>query len=299
MPIHIRARTRRVCRGGAPPWGSAAREVHRRDVPATHPFSATRSAACSATPAPTTASRVSVQGTGMGCPGATIVFEEARPARLQESDPCRHLRRPADEPPARRSHRRAERGACGLDRDASRRRRAALSDRVLERSSTRRCISPSSVSSRSTSARSSRATSSTTPTTASMSAGLREASSPSRWRRQRSSRWGRSAASRPACLLTVSDIVVEGVFTRITDEELRAAVDRMTTLALDVAVARVSTLRSARLAAASGERRRPSSSSIRRAGTGRPGGAGPRSSAGARSARPRRRGAAFGAARAS
>lgn len=40
-----------------------------------------------------------------------------------------------------------------------------------------------------------------------------------------------------ACLLTVSDIVVEGVFTRITDEELRAAVDRMTTLALDVAVA--------------------------------------------------------------
>ena len=39
-----------------------------------------------------------------------------------------------------------------------------------------------------------------------------------------------------ACLLTVSDIVVEGVFTRITDEELRAAVDRMTTLALDVAV---------------------------------------------------------------
>ena len=39
------------------------------------------------------------------------------------------------------------------------------------------------------------------------------------------------------CLLTVSDIVVEGVFTRITDEELRAAVDRMTQLALDVAVA--------------------------------------------------------------
>jgi 5'-methylthioadenosine phosphorylase/purine-nucleoside phosphorylase len=38
------------------------------------------------------------------------------------------------------------------------------------------------------------------------------------------------------CLLTVSDIVVEGEFTRITDEELRAAVDRMTRLALDVAV---------------------------------------------------------------
>ena len=40
-----------------------------------------------------------------------------------------------------------------------------------------------------------------------------------------------------ACLLTVSDIVVEGVFTRISDEDLRAAVDRMTTLALDVAIA--------------------------------------------------------------
>jgi purine-nucleoside phosphorylase len=34
------------------------------------------------------------------------------------------------------------------------------------------------------------------------------------------------------CLLTVSDIVVEGVFTRITDDELRAAVDRMTRVAL-------------------------------------------------------------------
>jgi DeoD family purine-nucleoside phosphorylase len=40
-----------------------------------------------------------------------------------------------------------------------------------------------------------------------------------------------------ACLLCVSDIVVEGVFTRISDEELRSAVDRMTRLALDVAVA--------------------------------------------------------------
>jgi purine-nucleoside phosphorylase len=38
------------------------------------------------------------------------------------------------------------------------------------------------------------------------------------------------------CLLTVSDIVVEGAFTRISDDELRAAVDRMTRIALDVAV---------------------------------------------------------------
>jgi purine-nucleoside phosphorylase len=34
------------------------------------------------------------------------------------------------------------------------------------------------------------------------------------------------------CLLTVSDIVVEGEFKRISDEELRAAVDRMTRVAL-------------------------------------------------------------------
>jgi len=38
------------------------------------------------------------------------------------------------------------------------------------------------------------------------------------------------------CLLTVSDIVVEGVFTRISDEELRASVDRMTKVALEVAI---------------------------------------------------------------
>ena len=46
----------------------------------------------------------------------------------------------------------------------------------------------------------------------------------------------RSEAS-PACLLTVSDIVVEGEFVRISDEELRAAVDRMTRVALDTATA--------------------------------------------------------------
>jgi len=34
------------------------------------------------------------------------------------------------------------------------------------------------------------------------------------------------------CLLTVSDVMVEGAFTRISDDELRAAVDQMTELAL-------------------------------------------------------------------
>ena len=37
------------------------------------------------------------------------------------------------------------------------------------------------------------------------------------------------------CLLTVSDIVVEGDFTRITDDELKASVERMTKIALEVA----------------------------------------------------------------
>jgi DeoD family purine-nucleoside phosphorylase len=39
-----------------------------------------------------------------------------------------------------------------------------------------------------------------------------------------------------ACLLTVSDIVVEGLFTRISDDELKASVDRMTKIALEVAI---------------------------------------------------------------
>jgi DeoD family purine-nucleoside phosphorylase len=39
------------------------------------------------------------------------------------------------------------------------------------------------------------------------------------------------------CLLTVSDIIVEGEFTRISDDDLRAAVDQMTELALGTVTA--------------------------------------------------------------
>ena len=39
------------------------------------------------------------------------------------------------------------------------------------------------------------------------------------------------------CLLTVSDVIVEGEFTRISDAELKAAVDEMTELALATATA--------------------------------------------------------------
>jgi DeoD family purine-nucleoside phosphorylase len=39
------------------------------------------------------------------------------------------------------------------------------------------------------------------------------------------------------CLLTVSDIIVEGEFVRISDEEMKAAVDQMTELALSTITA--------------------------------------------------------------
>jgi purine-nucleoside phosphorylase len=39
------------------------------------------------------------------------------------------------------------------------------------------------------------------------------------------------------CLLTVSDVVIEGEFVRISDEEMRAAVDQMTELALHTVTA--------------------------------------------------------------
>jgi purine-nucleoside phosphorylase len=41
---------------------------------------------------------------------------------------------------------------------------------------------------------------------------------------------------RGGCLLLVSDMVIDGTFTRISDDEMRAAVDRMTRVALAVAI---------------------------------------------------------------
>jgi purine-nucleoside phosphorylase len=48
---------------------------------------------------------------------------------------------------------------------------------------------------------------------------------------------GKVEGVQAGCLLTVSDIVVEGEFTRISDDDLRAAVDRMTRVALDTVTA--------------------------------------------------------------
>ena len=94
-------------------------------------------------------------------------------------------------------------------------------------------------SSRSTSARSSPATSSTTrtrPVRALVEAGRARGRDGGGGAVHASARSGVQAG----CLLTVSDIVVEGEFKRISDDELRAAVDQMTRVALTTATSPIS-----------------------------------------------------------
>ena len=81
----------------------------------------------------------------------------------------------------------------------------------------------------------------------------RAASSRSRWRRRCSSRSARCKGVQAGCLLTVSDVVVEGEFMRISDDEMRAAVDQMTELALTTVTAITISARSP----SSSTRRRP------------------------------------------
>ena len=172
-----------------------------------------------------------------GLPERDDRLRGAHPARREAPPPRRHLRRPAGGPRARRPHRRHLGRPRRRDGNPPRRRRAALPHRELgarARGGPRREAREGAAPRR---ARSSRATSSTTRTRASTSAGRSAASSPWRWRPRHSSRSPRSAACTAGCLLTVSDIVVEGEFVRISDEELRAAVDRMTRIALDTATA--------------------------------------------------------------
>ena len=178
---------------------------------------------------------VSVQGTGMGCPGAAIVFEELVQLGCKKLIRVGTCGGPAAPPRARRPDRRAHRGARPTRRRCISSRTSRIARPPRGASSTAPCT-PRRRSARScTSARSSRATSSTTRTAASTSAGRSAACSRSRWRRPSSSRSPRSAASRRRACLTVSDIVVEGEFTRISDDDLRSAVDRMTKIALAVA----------------------------------------------------------------
>ena len=137
---------------------------------------------------------VSVQGTGMGCPGATIVFEELIQLgckKLIRVGTCGGLQ---IRPRARRPDRRAQRGSGRLDRDAPGRQRAALPDRVVVAPARGRARREAHAASSSTSARSSPATSSTTRTRASTTAGRPAACSGSRWRPPRSSPSPRSGA---------------------------------------------------------------------------------------------------------
>ena len=82
------------------------------------------------------------------------------------------------------------------------------------------------------------------------------------------------------CMLIVSDVIVEGEFVRISDEDMRKAVDQMTELALVTVTSREARAGRPRRLRDPVRREESSSSSIPRAPTGRRGDGGPRSRAG-------------------
>ena len=156
---------------------------------------------------------VSVQGTGMGCPGATIVFEEL----IQLG--CKKLIRV---------------GTCGGLQPHHQLGDLIVALTAVPADSTamhlvgnephcptaswsphprRRAHGEGAGAGRCTSGRSCRATSSTTRTAASTSAGRSAACSRSRWRPSALFTVGAIRGVETGCLLTVSDIVVEGEFT--------------------------------------------------------------------------------------
>ena len=235
MPIHLRASPGDYAEACLLP-GDPLRAKYIAETFLRTSRRSTPSAACSGSRALGGQARLR-PGNRDGLPERDHRLRGADPARREAAPPRRDLRRAPAGPRARRSHRR-DLGRTGrLDRHASRRRRAALPDRELGARPRGRARRQALGRSRSASARSSRATSSTTPTRASTSAGRSAASSRSRWKRRRCSRSAALRGVHGGCLLTVSDIVVEGEFVRISDDELRAAVDRMTRIALDTATA--------------------------------------------------------------
>ena len=175
-------------------------------------------------------------GNGHGLPGRDDRLRGAHPARRDAAAARRDVRRPPGRPRARRPHRRDLRRAGRLDGDAPRRRRAALPDCELgarPRGRPRR-----------------EALGQTLRVGPIVSSDLFY--NPDEGQYERWSKRGVLAVEMEAaalftlaalrgvhggCLLTVSDIVVEGEFVRISDDELRAAVDRMTRIALDTATA--------------------------------------------------------------
>ena len=175
---------------------------------------------------------VSVQSTGMGCPSAAIVMEELVAARRQALPARRHLRRAPAGPRARRPDRR------GLGRPRRRDGDGTTS------AASRTCRPPTGSSS---TPPSTRAKELEQPLRVGAIASSDTFYDPDPERHKRWSARGVLGVEMEAavlftigalrgvkagCLLTVSDIVIGEEFTRISDDELRAAVDRMTRVAL-------------------------------------------------------------------
>ena len=180
---------------------------------------------------------VSVQSSGMGCPSAAIVIEELVQLgvkKIMRVGTCGGL-----QPDMTMGDLVIAISATAADSTAValRPRRAARADRRLRRSSTRRCTRRSTSASRSASARSSRATSSTSP----------DPGIAGRWSERGILAVEMEAAVlftlgalrkiQAGCMLIVSDVIVEGEFLRISDEDMRKAVDEMTELALHTVTA--------------------------------------------------------------
>ena len=179
---------------------------------------------------------VSVQSTGMGCPSAAIVFEEARAARRQALAAGRHLRRAAGRPEARRPDRRRVRGpADSTAMHLVNEPHVPTSDWELVHSAVHAAKELGK------------------PVRVGPIVSSDLFYNPDDGQYQRWSERGVLAVEMEAavlftlgalrkvkagCVLTVSDVVVEGEFVRISDEEMRAAVDQMTQLALRTVIGR-------------------------------------------------------------
>ena len=232
MPIHVQSRARRLRRGVPPPRRPAAGQVHRRDLPRRRRAEELERGLLGYT-GTYEGKRVSVQGTG-GLPGATIVFEELVQLgvkKLLRVGTCGGLQ----------AHHKlgdmivaisARPGR--LDRDAPRRERAALPDRELGLIHGAVHVAKEIGQD--------------------MHVGPIVSSdlfyNPDEGQYERWSKRGVLAVEMEAaalftvgalrgvqagCLLIVSDIIVEGEFKRVTDDEMKAAVDRMTRVALATA----------------------------------------------------------------
>ena len=180
---------------------------------------------------------VSVQSSGMGCPSAAIVIEELVQLgvkKIMRVGTCGGL-----QPDLTMGDLVIALAATAADSTVLplRARRGALPRPPTSGSSTRPCTRRSTSASPFASARSSRATSSTSP----------DPAIAGRWSDRGILAVEMEAAVlftlgalrkiQAGCMLIVSDVIVEGEFLRISDEDMRKAVDEMTELALHTVTA--------------------------------------------------------------